>query len=71
MAPLYSPPFPLPTKLGRIVHSHPMQARVCRHAARRMSIGDKWQEFGMSSMDKTDSFEVLDACANFIDTENT
>ncbi|KAH9040993.1 hypothetical protein EDB85DRAFT_1809992, partial [Lactarius pseudohatsudake] len=25
-----------------------------------MRIGDKWQEFGMGSMDKTDSFKLLD-----------
>jgi hypothetical protein len=26
-----------------------------------MSIGDKWQEFGMGSMDKESSFNLLDA----------
>ena len=26
-----------------------------------MSIGDKWQDFGMGSMDKTTSFKLLDA----------
>jgi len=26
-----------------------------------MSIGDKWHEFGMGSMDKTSSFKLLDA----------
>jgi aryl-alcohol dehydrogenase-like predicted oxidoreductase len=39
-----------------------------------MSIGDKWQEFGMGSMDKTSSFKLLDAYfdagGNFIDTAN-
>jgi aryl-alcohol dehydrogenase-like predicted oxidoreductase len=39
-----------------------------------MSIGDKWHEFGMGSMDKTNSFKLLDAYfdagGNFIDTAN-
>jgi aryl-alcohol dehydrogenase-like predicted oxidoreductase len=26
-----------------------------------MSVGDKWQEFGMGSMDKESSFKLLDA----------
>ena len=37
-----------------------------------MSIGDKWTEFGMGSMDKASSFKLLDAYfnagGNFIDT---
>ena len=40
-----------------------------------MSIGDKWSEFGMGSMDKESSFKLLDAYydagGNFIDTANT
>jgi len=39
-----------------------------------MSIGDKWQDFGMGSMDKAASFKLLDAYfdagGNFIDTAN-
>jgi aryl-alcohol dehydrogenase-like predicted oxidoreductase len=39
-----------------------------------MSIGDKWDKFGMGSMDKASSFELLDAFyeagGNFIDTAN-
>jgi len=39
-----------------------------------MSIGDKWHEFGMGSMDKEGSFKLLDAYfdlgGNFIDTAN-
>jgi aryl-alcohol dehydrogenase-like predicted oxidoreductase len=39
-----------------------------------MSIGTKWHEFGMGSMDKPSSFELLsayyDAGGNFIDTAN-
>jgi len=40
-----------------------------------MSIGDKWHKFGMGSMDKEDSFKLLDAYfdlgGNFIDTANS
>lgn len=39
-----------------------------------MSIGDKWQDFGMGSMDKESSMKLLDAFfdagGNFIDTSN-
>ena len=39
-----------------------------------MSIGDKWQQFGMGAMDKVSSFKLLDAFydagGNFIDTAN-
>jgi len=39
-----------------------------------MSIGDKWHEYGMGSMDKESSFKLLDAYfdagGNFIDTAN-
>ena len=37
-----------------------------------MSIGDKWNDYGMGSMDKKQSFELLDAFyeagGNFVDT---
>ena len=40
-----------------------------------MSIGDKWEKFGMGSMDKASSFKLLDAFheagGNFIDTANS
>lgn len=39
-----------------------------------MSIGDKWDKFGMGTMDKQSSFKLLDAFydagGNFIDTSN-
>ena len=39
-----------------------------------MSIGDQWDKFGMGSMNKEDSFKLLDAYfdagGNFIDTAN-
>jgi aryl-alcohol dehydrogenase-like predicted oxidoreductase len=49
------------------VHVSPLQLGA-------MSIGDKWEEFGMGSMDKASSFKLLDAFyeagGNFIDTAN-
>ena len=39
-----------------------------------MSIGDKWEKFGMGAMNKEQSFKLLDAYfdagGNFIDTAN-
>lgn len=39
-----------------------------------MSIGDKWEDLGYGTMDKTSSFKLLDAYydngGNFIDTAN-
>lgn len=70
-APLPAPP----TKLGRHrqlgplagVHVSPLQLGA-------MSIGDKWNDYGMGSMDKESSFKLLDAFyeagGNFIDTAN-
>ncbi|OAX42631.1 Aldo/keto reductase [Rhizopogon vinicolor AM-OR11-026] len=49
------------------VHVSPLQLGA-------MSIGDKWEKFGMGSMDKASSFKLLDAFyeagGNFIDTAN-
>lgn len=68
------PPAPK-TKLGRLrqlaptagVHVSP----ICLGA---MSIGDKWEPYGMGSMNKEESFKLLDAFydagGNFIDTAN-
>jgi aryl-alcohol dehydrogenase-like predicted oxidoreductase len=40
-----------------------------------MSIGDKWEAYGMGSMNKESSFKLLDAFydagGNFIDTANS
>ncbi len=69
-----APPLP-PTKLGRHrqlsplagVHVSPIQLGA-------MSIGDKWEPYGMGAMDKDSSFKLLDAFyeagGNFIDTAN-
>ena len=39
-----------------------------------MSIGDKWEQFGMGAMNKESSFKLLDAFyeagGNFVDTAN-
>ena len=69
-------PLPSPTtKLGQYrklstlagVHVSP----ICLGA---MSIGDKWEAYGMGSMNKESSFKLLDAYydlgGNFIDTAN-
>ncbi|TFK23439.1 arylalcohol dehydrogenase [Coprinopsis marcescibilis] len=71
----FAPP-PVPaTALGRYrqlaplagVHVSPLQLGA-------MSIGDKWAQHGMGSMDKESSFKLLDAYfdkgGNFIDTAN-
>ncbi|KAH7928440.1 Aldo/keto reductase [Leucogyrophana mollusca] len=50
------------------IHVSPLQLGA-------MSIGDKWENFGMGSMNKESSFKLLDAFydagGNFIDTANT
>lgn len=72
---IHTPPPPPATTLGRYrllspnagVHVSPLQLGA-------MSIGDKWTELGMGSMDKESSFKLLDAYfdngGNFIDTAN-
>ena len=56
-----SPPLP-PTKLGRYrTLSALAGVRVSPLQLGAMSIGDKWHEFGMGSMDKENSFKLLDA----------
>ncbi|KAH9169409.1 YNL331Cp-like protein, partial [Lactarius sanguifluus] len=61
MAHLYSSPPPPPTKLGRYrTLSLLAGLRVSLLQLGAMSIGDQWQEFGMGSMNKTDSIMLLD-----------
>ncbi|TFK29158.1 arylalcohol dehydrogenase [Coprinopsis marcescibilis] len=72
---VFGPPPAPATALGRYrqlapvagVHVSPLQLGA-------MSIGDKWSEFGMGSMNKESSFKLLDAYfdkgGNFIDTAN-
>jgi hypothetical protein len=60
--PVYSPPPPPPTNLGRYRTLSPLAGvRVSPMQLGAMSIGDKWQEFGMGSMDKISSFKLFDA----------
>ncbi|KAH9040999.1 NADP-dependent oxidoreductase domain-containing protein [Lactarius pseudohatsudake] len=70
---LYPTPPPPPTKLGRYRTLSPLAGvRVSPLQLGAMSIGDKWHDFGMGSMNKADSFKLLDgyfdAGGNFIDT---
>lgn len=59
--PVYSPPSPPPTKLGRYRPLSPLAGvRVSLLQLRAMSIGDKWQEYGIGSMDNTSSFKLPD-----------
>jgi len=71
----WDPPAKPATRLGYYrnlspiagVHVSPLQLGA-------MSIGDKWEQFGMGSMNKDSSFKLLDAFydagGNFIDTAN-
>jgi len=68
-------PPPPKTNLGRYRQLAPLAGvHVSPIALGAMSIGDKWEKFGMGSMDKEQSFKLLDAFydagGNFIDTAN-
>ena len=72
---IFTPKPAPPTKLGRYRQlSSRAGVHVSPIALGGMSIGDKWSQFGMGSMDKTSSFKLLDAYfeagGNFIDTAN-
>ncbi|KAI0289339.1 Aldo/keto reductase [Russula brevipes] len=72
---LWAPPPPPASKLARYRTLSPLAGvRVSPIQLGAMSIGDKWGEFGMGSMDKQSSFKLLDAYfdlgGNFIDTAN-
>ncbi|KAK0457202.1 Aldo/keto reductase [Desarmillaria tabescens] len=69
-------PKPPATKLGHYRVLSPLAGvRVSPLQLGAMSIGDKWDKFGMGSMDKESSFKLLDAYydmgGNFIDTANS
>ncbi|KAI0792557.1 aryl-alcohol dehydrogenase [Abortiporus biennis] len=75
MANLFARPTPPKTKLGWHRQLSPTAGvHVSPIALGAMSIGDKWDEFGMGTMDKESSFKLLDAFyeagGNFIDTAN-
>jgi hypothetical protein len=62
MSQLWLPPPPPPSKLARYRTLSPLSGiRVSPIQLGAMSIGDKWQEYGMGSMDKESSFKLLDA----------
>lgn len=75
MARLFKPAPEPKTRLGRHRQLSPLAgvhvSPICLGA---MSIGDQWNQFGMGSMDKEQSFKLLDAFydagGNFIDTAN-
>ncbi|GBE89951.1 Aldo/keto reductase [Sparassis latifolia] len=75
MSALWGPPPEPKTKLGRHRQLSPLAgvhvSPICLGA---MSIGDKWNAFGMGEMNKEQSFKLLDAFyeagGNFIDTSN-
>ncbi|KAI0830121.1 aryl-alcohol dehydrogenase [Trametes gibbosa] len=72
---LFQPPPPPATKLGRHRMLSPLAGvHVSPIALGAMSIGDRWESFGMGVMDKKSSFALLDAFyeagGNFIDTAN-
>ncbi|KAK0203288.1 NADP-dependent oxidoreductase domain-containing protein [Desarmillaria ectypa] len=76
MSAFYPTPQPPATKLGHYRVLSPLAGvRVSPLQLGAMSIGDKWDKFGMGSMDRESSFKLLDAYydmgGNFIDTANS
>ena len=75
MSNILAPPPPPATALGRYRVLSPLAGvRVSPLQLGAMSIGDKWDKFGMGAMNKESSFKLLDAYyeagGNFIDTAN-
>ena len=75
MSNAWSPAPPPPTKLGYYRRLSPLAGvHVSPLCLGAMSIGDKWEQFGMGAMNKESSFKLLDAFydagGNFIDTAN-
>ncbi|OCH94625.1 Aldo/keto reductase [Obba rivulosa] len=71
----WAPPPEPKTPLGRHRKLGPLSGlHVSPLILGAMSIGDKWEQYGMGSMDKESSFKLLDAFyeagGNFIDTAN-
>jgi hypothetical protein len=61
MPPLWVPPPAPPSKLARYRTLSPLAGvRVSPIQLGAMSIGDKWHDFGMGSMDRESSFKLLD-----------
>ncbi|CDO72110.1 hypothetical protein BN946_scf184962.g53 [Trametes cinnabarina] len=75
MSKFWQPAPPPPTKLGRYRKLAPLAGvHVSPLCLGAMSIGDKWDKYGMGAMNKETSFKLLDAFyeagGNFIDTAN-
>ncbi|KAI0686226.1 Aldo/keto reductase [Earliella scabrosa] len=75
MSDAWAPAPPPPTKLGYYRQLSPLAGvHVSPLCLGAMSIGDKWEKFGMGVMNKESSFKLLDAFyeagGNFIDTAN-
>ena len=71
----WAPAAPPKTKLGRYRKLSPKAGvHLSPIALGAMSIGDKWDKAGMGSMNKEQSFKLLDAYydagGNFIDTSS-
>lgn len=71
----FAQPPPPKTKLGYFRQLGPLAGvHVSPIILGAMSIGDKWDKIGMGSMNKEQSFKLLDAYydagGNFIDTAN-
>jgi hypothetical protein len=59
---LFAPPPAPPSKLARYRTLSPLAGvRVSPLCFGGLGIGDKWQNFGLGSMDKENSFKLLDA----------
>ncbi|KAI0708691.1 Aldo/keto reductase [Earliella scabrosa] len=76
MSDAWKPAPPPPTKLGLYRQLSPLAGvHVSPLCLGAMSIGDKWEPFGMGAMNKDSSFKLLDAFydagGNFIDTANS
>ena len=72
---ILEPPPPPPTKLAIYRQLSPLAGvHVSPLCLGAMSIGDKWDKFGMGAMNKETSFALLDAFhaagGNFVDTAN-
>jgi aryl-alcohol dehydrogenase-like predicted oxidoreductase len=69
---------PVPKPASRLARYRALSPHASIHVSPLqlggMSIGDKWEQFGMGSMNKESSFKLLDAFyeagGNFIDTAN-
>lgn len=75
MSKIWQRPAEPATNLGRHRQLSPLAGvQVSPIQLGAMSVGDKWNEYGMGSMDKESSFKLLDAFydagGNFIDTAN-